>query len=149
MTRWQQELEKVRRSNKGRLHPKHVVAAARDKASALHDKFEWDDRKAGEAYRLQQATELIRTVTFLPAGSNEPIRAYCSLSSDRLSRSGFRAVADVLTDEALKAQLLEDALNEMKAMSLRYDRIRNAGKVKQVFREIDKATAGGVGVAGQ
>lgn len=142
MTRWQQELEKVRAKHHGRLHPKDVVATARDKANPLHDHFEWDDTKAGQAYRLQQAVMLIQQVTFLPADSDEPVRAYVSLSSDRLARRGYRAMADVLSDRQLRAQLLADALAELKAFSSRYDRIRKVAKVEPVFTAIQKATRG-------
>lgn len=140
MTRWKQELEKVRAKHSGYLRPKDVVAAARDKSNPLHDQFEWDDSKAGRAYRLQQAVMLIHQVTFLPADSDEPVRAYVSLSSDRLARRGYRAMMDVLSDRVLRAQLLSDALAELKAFSSRYDRIRKVTKVEPVFRAIDSAT---------
>lgn len=139
-SRWQAELEKVRTAHRGRLHPKHVVDAARDPKSPLHDKFEWDDRKASEAYRLQQATELIRQVTFLPSGAKEPIRAYVSLSSDRLSRGGFRATVDVLNDAQLKAVMIEDAKQELAAFQQRYDKLRKIAQFKGVFRAIDRIT---------
>lgn len=141
MNRWQKELEKVRLAHKGRLHPKFVVEAARDPKSALHDRFEWDDTKAAHAYRLQVASDLIREVTFLPKGSDEPVRAYVSLSSDRLSRSGYRAMVDVLSDKQLKAQLIEDARNELSAFNLRYERLRKVARMVGLFKEIDRVTA--------
>lgn len=140
MTRWQQELEKVRLAHKGRLHPKHVVEAARSKTSPLHSKFEWDDRKASEAYRLQQAQELIREVTFLPKGSDEPVRAYVSLSSDRLSRSGYRAMADVVSSKDMMARLIEDAKSELKSFAMRFDRIRKVVGFPPLFKDIERIT---------
>lgn len=49
-------------ANGGEASKEQVLEAARDKKSALHPYFEWDDRKAGEAYRLAQASELIASV---------------------------------------------------------------------------------------
>lgn len=46
----------------GRLTADRVVSAASDPGSPLHDHFEWDDEKAGHAYRLEQARRLIRSV---------------------------------------------------------------------------------------
>ena len=46
----------------GRLTPESVVAAARDPQSPLHDRFEWDDTAAANAWRLVQARQLIRSV---------------------------------------------------------------------------------------
>lgn len=45
-----------------RLTPGEVVTAARDPESPLHDMFEWDDGKAAESWRLEQARGLIRSV---------------------------------------------------------------------------------------
>jgi hypothetical protein len=140
-SRWKDELEKVRAAHRGRLHPKHVIAVARDPKNPLHGKFEWDDRKASEAYRLQQAAELIRQVTFLPRGAEEPMRSYVSLSTDRLSRSGYRATVDVMNDAQLKAILIEDAKQELSAFQQRYDRLRKVVKFKRVFSAIDQVTA--------
>lgn len=46
----------------GRLTPPIVIETAKKKSSPLHDCFEWDDEKAGHAYRLKQARDLIRSV---------------------------------------------------------------------------------------
>lgn len=139
-SRWKQELEKVRAAHRGRLHPKVVVNAARDPKSPLHSKFEWNNTKAAEAYRLEQAAELIRSVTFLPKGSDEPIRAYVSLSSDRLGKSGYRAMMDVLSDAQLTAVLVEDAKQELLLFQQRFDRLRKISTHKGLFREIKKVT---------
>ncbi len=46
----------------GKLTPGDVVAAARESDSPLHDCFEWDDSKAAECWRLEEARGLIRSV---------------------------------------------------------------------------------------
>lgn len=43
----------------GRLTPNAVVEAAKDKASPLHEFFQWDNKKAAEAWRIEQARNLI------------------------------------------------------------------------------------------
>ena len=55
-------IELQRLEENGKLDPKEVVDAARDTISPLHDYFEWDDDKAADAYRLEQARTLIRRV---------------------------------------------------------------------------------------
>lgn len=49
-------------ARRGRLTAKNVVDEARDEDSPLHPHFEWDDSIAGEAHRMAQARELIRSV---------------------------------------------------------------------------------------
>lgn len=53
---------KALEDRKGRLTPAQVVEAAKNKQSALHRCFQWDDTKAAASYRLQQAGEVIRQV---------------------------------------------------------------------------------------
>ena len=46
----------------GEITAPAVVNAARPKEAALHPAFEWDNRKAGEEYRLWQARQIVRSV---------------------------------------------------------------------------------------
>ena len=56
------ELQRIYDSN-GVLTPPLVVEEAKPKDAPLHPCFEWDNKRAGEEYRLYQARHLIRTVT--------------------------------------------------------------------------------------
>lgn len=49
----------------GQVKPSALVEAARPSDSPAHDAFEWDDSKAGNEYRLQQARSWIRTVEII------------------------------------------------------------------------------------
>jgi hypothetical protein len=46
----------------GGVRPSELLAAARPKTSPAHAGFEWDNRKAGERYRLIQARQWLRIV---------------------------------------------------------------------------------------
>lgn len=138
LSRWKQELEKIRLSSaKKMLKPEAVVEAARAKSSPLHSKFEWDDTKAAHKYRLQQAAELIRVVTVQldNAGNTGPM--YISLSTDRISGAGYRATIDVLNDKQMLAIMIKDARSDMETFTKRYDRLRLLVQFKDIF----KATA--------
>lgn len=52
-------------SKQGRLEPDQIINEAVNESSPLHYYFEWDDEKAGAAYRLDQARELIRRVKII------------------------------------------------------------------------------------
>lgn len=56
-----QEIQSLELS--GRLTPEMVVRSARAPDSPLHESFEWDNKKAGHSFRLDQARHLIRRVT--------------------------------------------------------------------------------------
>jgi len=130
------ELGEILKSSPGRvLRAQSVVSKAEDPQSSLHSLFEWDDSKAGEAYRLEQARSVIRLylivieptpvcsefkLKFKPA----KVRGMVSLREDREQRGGgYRAVMDVLKDPKLRRQMLQEALQEQEMWQLRYRKL--------------------------
>lgn len=135
----QVELEAIRRRNGGILKAEDVVEFARVDTTALHSEFEWDDSKASAAYRLVQARKVIRvTVQMLPSphATDEPIRAYVSVLSDRvLPGGGYRSFSEVMSDDDFREELINDALGEVKRWRRKYDRLR---ELSPIFRAIDR-----------
>jgi len=62
----------------GSITPENLVEAARSKKSILHAAFEWDDNKAAEHYRLQQARSFINNieVTIVSDGEERSVPVY-------------------------------------------------------------------------
>jgi len=137
-----EELEQIRRANGGLLRPEEVVKFARNKRTALHQEFEWDDAKASAEYRLEQARKVIRVAVELlpsPHADQDPIRAYVSVVSDRVQPGGgYRAIGDVMTDDDLRAELVNEALGEVKRWRRKYERLL---ELVAIFRAIDKVEA--------
>jgi hypothetical protein len=133
------ELEQIRQMHGGLLKPEEVVQFARNESTALHSEFEWDDEKASAEYRLWQARQVIRvTVQVLPSphSGDEPVRAYVSITSDRVQPGGgYRALSDVMTHEEQRAELISEALGEVKRWRRKYERLR---ELVPIFRAIDK-----------
>lgn len=134
------ELDRLMAQSKdGRLHPKVVVDEARPKRSPLHDWFEWDQKKGHEMNLLNQARDLISSylVTVRIHGGGPPVRTrqFVSLTTDRVSGGGYRAIAAVLSDEEMTRQLLADALTELESFSAKY---RKLEQLAGVMGEIDK-----------
>ena len=136
------ELEQICQSHGGVLRPEDVVAFARNERTALHSEFEWDDVKASAEHRLWQARTVIRvTVTVLPSphADQEPVRAYVSVVSDRVRPGGgYRPLAEVMTNDEMRAELVTEALGEVKRWRRKYERIR---ELVPIFRAIDKVEA--------
>lgn len=51
-------------TQEGELDPERVIEVAKDPDSPLHSCFEWNDTRAGHAYRVLQAKRLIRKVRY-------------------------------------------------------------------------------------
>jgi hypothetical protein len=136
------ELEQIRQKHGGLLKPEDVVAFARNRRTALHREFEWDDAKASIEFRLEQARRVIRvSVTVLPSphSDQEPVRAYVSVVSDRVQPGGgYRSFADVMTDDDMRSELVNEAISEAKRWRRKYERLR---ELAPIFLAIDKVEA--------
>ena len=129
-----EELEKIRTDNGGLLDPHAVVAEAQSDESALHEYFEWDNTKAGHAYRIWQARKLISCVVIETIGNNERVTAYVSLKEDR-GNGGYRSITDILSDDELKAKMLNQALDDLEHWRSKYQAIK---KLSPIFKAYDK-----------
>lgn len=105
----------------GRLTPAIVVDVARDPAHPLHSKFEWDDKIAGEKYRMEQARDLIRTVKIRHARADEPdlsVRAFHAVRDGE--GHAYRPTDEILADPLAAKILLADMEREWKQLKARY-----------------------------
>jgi len=115
-------LETIRLENGGELHPQAVVADARDAKSPLHRYFEWDDKKAAEAHRMDQARALIRSIRIIDDNDDKARPAFLSIRSD--NGVGYRSLGDVLSSRDLRQRLLEQAERDLDAWTARYRELR-------------------------
>jgi len=137
-------LAAIAESNNGYLNPQHVVEAARDPDNVLHEEFEWDDESAAESYRLAQAGALIRRVKFTVVRAQAETktvsiastRAYQSRPSARSSEGGYESVADIMSDEQKREELMQQVLRELSAYRKRYADLL---ALSEVWHAIDDA----------
>lgn len=110
---------------RGELTPQLVVDEARPKDAPLHDRFEWDNKVAGEAYRRVQAQQLIRSVrieyTSEPAGERKFIRGFHSLrESGDTERDGYAPTEEIVQDELSTRILLRQCEREIADLKRKY-----------------------------
>lgn len=131
------ELEQIRENNDGQLRPEDVVDFARDPNTALHHEFEWRNSKAAHQFRLEQARRVIRLNIRVveTENGNVPVPMYVSLKSDRQAGGGYRTLTDVMSDEDLRAQLLEEALAELQRVRRKYQTLQ---ELSPVFTALDR-----------
>jgi hypothetical protein len=129
------ELKRIAKHHDGLLLPQDVVEEARHASSVLHSRFEWDNNEASERYRIWQARQLIAVCVERLPGVTAPVDVFVSLSSDRYDKGGYRAVAEVVRDEDMRAEMLSDALSELEIFQLKYRRLK---ELIVVFKAIGK-----------
>ena len=116
-------LDSIRVESGGQLHPKMVVEGARDPKSVLHSHFEWNDAKAAEAHRMDQARALIRSIRVIDEDDDRARPAFLSIRAD--DGVGYRAFRDVIASVDLRQRLLEQAEKDLDAWTTRYRELRD------------------------
>lgn len=107
----------------GRLTPALIVDTARPEDHPLHNRFEWNDKAAGEAYRLEQARRLIRSVRVVYREADEKeaartVRAFHSIRDEQ--GTAYQPVEEITESPLLTKLLLQDMEREWKQLMRRY-----------------------------
>ena len=145
----------------GGLTPQRMVDDARPEDSPMHEEFEWDDRIAGEKYRIEQARAVIRHIVVVRSdiqterelklvldnsdevetvrssedeiGSKEDVqdRGFVS-TGERLTK--YVSLESALTNKEWRKNLLAAAMRDLQAFRLKYYRLSELAKI---FSDID------------
>ena len=111
-----------------------LLDASRPDDAPLHNEFEWNDSKAAEKYREEQARHIICNLSVV-SEVTEPTRAFVTLHTKVGEKSNYEPVIEVMKDGDKQKQLLEQAKRELGFFKTKYQTlIELAG----VIREIDK-----------
>ena len=131
------EIKGIAQRNGGVVHPEDVVKFARNERTALHQSFEWDDTKAAEQYRCEQARRLIRVmVEIVPHDEHETkVQAFVALKSERYDDGGYRHFPTVMKTQEGRESVLETAIWELEAFKIKYSELK---EMAGVFAEINK-----------
>lgn len=128
-------LEKITEAAGGVLKPQAVVEAARRKTHPLHPHFEWDDALAAEAFRLDQARNLIRIVRIEDEATEEgSVRAFVSVA-DHDNGVAYRTVDNVKRSAELQIALLKSAERDLEAFERRYRSLADICQIVRTARE--------------
>lgn len=120
------------------VNPRELVAWAwKNKKSALHRAFDWDNDKAAEQWRIAQARAFLRLVVTVPEQSAHTVRAFVSLQGDRGS-VGYRSTTEVMGNAAMRDQFIEQFLEEMRQKEIKY---RQFVELAKVFAAVDEVRA--------
>lgn len=132
---------------KHKLHravkPHDIVKDAASPESVYHAYFEWDDKKAGPKFRLQQARHLLqhlRVIYHDAEGKRVSVRKYLrvrlSTPADHELKSGYVPRTQVLKTAHLREQVVETARQMLESFKIRF---RMFTEIEAVYPHIDAA----------
>lgn len=120
----------------GRLTPANLVDEARPEESPMHKAFEWDDAKAAENYRKQQATQMIRAIVVresdIVEGGSENVRVKVFNQPEK--GGVYESLRTILMDEEKTGSLLDKAKVELRTFRIKYSQL---DRLARLMSEID------------
>lgn len=136
----------------GQLSPANVVEWARNNPkSQIHKSIEWDDSKAGDLYRLEQARGIIRVSVRIIEVKHDPVkigvkmvegkptacpvRSHFPLERSDNGNTVYHPIEDIMADENKRKMLLATAMGELAGFKKKYMIL---SELSQVFQAIDK-----------
>lgn len=130
------------RDEHGALTPQLVVDTARDPGHPLHARFEWDDQVAGEKWRLEQASQLLRVVKLPPApGRPEDLRAFVAVKGRDTHRADYVPTEEALSDDFARTLVLRDMEREWRLLKRRYQHMREFADLILRDRDLRRETS--------
>lgn len=134
-----EHIEMLRERFKGELTPQDILDDARNNNSPLHSFFEWDDGAAAEAYRLQQARGLIRSVVAIYVREDRPaIRQKAYVHIPERSAPHYREASHAMSQKKTREMVLKRAWSELQAWKSRYKDLQEFAGLINIIEVIDR-----------
>ena len=137
-----ERIETLVEEGDGSITPERVYDDAKDKASPLHEYFEWNNKVAADNYRMAQAHELLRFihVVITHDGVEEEVRAFHNVvithGDDQPGERTYASLARVLSDDELRRQILVKAMREFEQWHKRYNQYQELAPIFQVYETV-------------
>lgn len=135
-----EELQIIKSNNiENMLEPPEVVEYARNNPqSELHKGFEWNDSKAAEQYRLQQARQIIYNIRIIQVEDDVNVDVAKTVEYIPYTHldtiSGYKSTIEVYKNEEDYEQLKQQAYRDLLYWSKKYN---NIVEFKQIFEDIE------------
>lgn len=131
-----EECERIEKEN-GSLTCESLVDSARSKSSAIHGLFEWNNKIAGEKWRLQQAKTILccLKVTVTDVEEQTPVKVRAFLNANPTdARAEYFNIQKTLADVNLMSGVLSRAKKELQIFT---DKYRKLEELAPVISSID------------
>lgn len=123
---------------KGQLTAKRLLEVSKPKDAPLHTEFEWDDAKAAEGFREQQARLIINNLTVtISKQEAEPVRAFFNI--DR-TENNYTATLSIIKNQDSYKALLQQAIRELNDFQRKYNSLNELAPVFRTIKQIKEAS---------
>lgn len=128
----------------GRVTPRIVLEAAKSAANPLHDYFEWNDSEAAQAWRIEQARGLIRSVKLVVTTERVAFSTVHYVRDPRVpvEEQGYVGIPNAQSDADLAQQIIRQEFARADAALSRAEDVAKALGVEKVLGNARKRLAG-------
>lgn len=124
----------------GAITPDAVVQEAKPKKSVLHGYFEWDDSKAANEFRLNQARHLTRNIIAVSYKEGEPAesyRAFTHISRAVTESPGYYSTIDTMRDDERRVYVLSKIRDLLQSTYRKLQEYRSYEELSEVLEAIE------------
>lgn len=121
-------------ATENRLTAANLVEDSRPEEAPLHNEFTWDDTKAAESWRRQEAMMIINSIE-IHIDNHAPVQAFVKVST---AEREYRPTSVLIRKSETRDILLENALRELRGIQRKYESI---AELANVFAAIDAVSA--------
>lgn len=127
-------IEQLEAQNGHKATAEEMLDSARPSTSPIHHLFEWDDKKAAEEHRLDKARYLLRAVLveYYIEATKKTVTVRAHVFSPK--KKAYFSIKTVLNDTEMRAELVRQALEELRAWQKTY---RALHELASIFQAID------------
>lgn len=133
-----EELEQIEKQDA--VSSKNVLTYARkNKDSELYKCFEWDNKIAGEKYRLFQASNIISSISIvINEKPKEKQKVYYKIRTEEKETGSFKNIKDILKNDAEYIAICNKAEDDLKKCTEKYHKLINRDDLKDIIFNIYK-----------
>lgn len=115
--------------------PAQILDKARDGKTELHKCFEWDDGKAAEKWRIQQARRIVCSLVIKDTDEQVQQKPEIRVFYKTDNSSGYKPTTFIFQDKSEYQKLLSRALAELSAFKSKY---KSLSELDELFEVTDK-----------
>lgn len=130
-------IEDIKKRRKG-LTPQLLVLEASDKKSPLHKCFTWNNSKAAELYRIEEARYILRNIEIIvikPKVKTVKYRAFIAPSDCGSQNTSYKTIGEICACEDLSTAYQEQLLSRLLSIK---DKLKRFPAFKDVVNAIEK-----------
>ncbi len=132
-------IEGIRAQCDGFVSPGAIVDASRPVRAVLHGMFEWDDKKAADGYRKDQARAIVQALVVEEVEGGDLKPAFYSVSYRREDKPehGYSTSEIVVNEPELKDAALRDGVKMLRGWIDRFGHLADMSGILRAVRKVE------------